>query len=140
MPLSAPAQDLQSTIDEFAERSPEVIVAALATSDGLLVTATEGLGRDNADELAAVACGVVSIVTGSTARMFGDDRVQIAIAAMHHRTLLVKPVDDGSVLAVIAAPTANVTEVGEAVAGLAEQIGKIITPALRDELQQFRAL
>jgi uncharacterized protein len=134
--LSASAQDLQSTIDEFTARVPEITAAALATSDGLLVTASEGFDRDHADELAAVACGVVSIVTGSTARMFDDDQVELAVAAMSRRTLMVKPVQEGTVLAVVATAKADIPNTGVAVTGLADRLSQMITPALLDELQQ----
>jgi predicted regulator of Ras-like GTPase activity (Roadblock/LC7/MglB family) len=134
VPLSAPAQDLQSTINTFAARVPEVTAAALASSDGLLVFASEGMGRDHADELAAVAVGVVSIVGGSTARMFEEDRVELAVAQLSHRVLLVKPVADGSVLAVITTTDIDISAAGRAVSSLAQRIGSQITPGIRAEL------
>lgn len=141
MPLSAPAQDLQSTINAFAARVPEVTGAALASSDGLLVTASEGMDRDLADELAAVACGVVAIVSGSTQRMFGEDRVDLAVAQLTHRVLMVKPVvPDGSVLAVVAQAHVDIESVGRAVGSLAQRIGKLMTPDVRTELQDSLAL
>jgi predicted regulator of Ras-like GTPase activity (Roadblock/LC7/MglB family) len=136
VPLSAPAQDLQSTINTFAARVPEVTAAALASSDGLLVTASNGMDPDQADELAAVACGVVSIISGSTARMFDDDQVELAVARLTRRVLMVRPVDDGSVLAVIAAADVDIEAVGKLVGDLARRIGQVITPDLRAELQR----
>ncbi len=136
MPLSAPAQDLQSTINSFAAQTPQVTAAALASSDGLLITASNGLDRDHADELAAVACGVVSIVSGSTARMFGEDRVELTLARLTHRTLLVKPVADGSVLAVITSSDIDVERVSDLIDDLARRVGQLLTPELRAELQQ----
>jgi hypothetical protein len=121
-------------IGEFAARA-EVVVAVLASGDGLLITASEDVDRDHADELAAIACGLVSIVAGSTARMFGDDRVELAVARLTHRTLLVRPVADGSVLAVVATADAEVGSTGDAMAELTEQIDKLLTEDVREELQ-----
>jgi predicted regulator of Ras-like GTPase activity (Roadblock/LC7/MglB family) len=121
-------------IGEFAARA-EVVVAVLASGDGLLITASEDVDRDHADELAAIACGLVSIVAGSTARMFGDDRVELAVARLTHRTLLVRPVADGSVLAVVATADAQVGSTGDAMAELTEQIDKLLTEDVREELQ-----
>ncbi len=135
MPLTAPAQGLQQMIGEFAAQRAEVVVAVLASGDGLLITASEDVDRDHADELAAIACGLVSIVAGSTARMFGDDRVELAVARLTHRTLLVRPVVDGSVLAVVATADAEVGTTGDAMAELAGQIGKLLTEEVREELQ-----
>ena len=135
MPLTAPAQGLQQMIGEFAAERAEVVVAVLASGDGLLITASEDVDRDHADELAAIACGLVSIVAGSTARMFGDDRVELAVARLTHRTLLVRPVVDGSVLAVVATADAEVGATGDAMTELTGQIGKLLTEEVREELQ-----
>lgn len=135
MPMTAPAQGLQQMIGGFAAQRAEVVVAVLASADGLLITASEDVDRDHADELAAIACGLVSIVAGSTARMFGDDRVELAVARLTHRTLLVRPVVDGSVLAVVATADAEVGFTGDAMTELTEQIGKLLTEEVREELQ-----
>ena len=135
MPLTAPAQGLQQMIGEFAAQRTEVVAAVLGSGDGLLITRTEDMDRDHADELAAVACGLVSIVSGSTARMFGDDRVELAVARLTHRTLLVRPVVDGSVLAVVATTDAEVGTTGDAMTELTGRIGKLLTEEVREELQ-----
>jgi predicted regulator of Ras-like GTPase activity (Roadblock/LC7/MglB family) len=122
-------------IGEFAAQRTEVIAAVLGSGDGLLITASEDVDRDHADELAAIACGLVSIVSGSTARMFGDDRVELAAARLSRRMLLVRPVTDGSVLAVIATADANVERTGEAMTELTDRIGKVLTEDVREELQ-----
>jgi uncharacterized protein len=136
VPLSAPAQDLQSTINTFAAGVPEVSAAALGTPDGLLITASVGLARDHVDELAAVACGLVSIVSGSTNRMWGEDQVELAVAQLSKRVLMVKPIADGSILAVVATSKVDIDSAGAAVEGLALQIARLLTPDLREELQQ----
>ncbi len=136
MPLSAPAQDLQSTINALVASVPEVSAVALGTPDGLLITASVGLERDHADELAAVACGLVSIVAGSTNRMWGEDQVELAVARLRQRVLMVKPVADGSILAVVSTSKVDEEAATAAVDALATQIGRQLTPKLREELQQ----
>jgi predicted regulator of Ras-like GTPase activity (Roadblock/LC7/MglB family) len=136
VPLSAPAQDLQSTINLFAASVPGVSAAALGTPDGLLITASVGLERDHADELAAVACGLVSIVAGSTNRIWGKDRVELAVAQLRQRVLMVKPIAAESILAVVAASTVDIDSAKSAVEALAGQIAVQLTPELREELQQ----
>jgi uncharacterized protein len=136
VPLSAPAQDLQSTIDSFVASVPDVSATVLGTPDGLLITASLGLERDRADELAAVACGLVSIVAGSTNRIWGEDRVELAVAQLRERVLMVKPVADGPILAVVATSTVDIDAAGSAVDTLAQQIGRLLTPQLQEELQQ----
>jgi predicted regulator of Ras-like GTPase activity (Roadblock/LC7/MglB family) len=122
-------------IGEFAAQRAEVVAAVLGSGDGLLITASEDVDRDHADELAAIACGLVSIVSGSTARMFGDDKVELATARLSHRTLLIRPVGDGSVVAVIATSDADVDATGAALAELTDKIEKLLTEDVRAELQ-----
>jgi uncharacterized protein len=136
VPLTAPAQGLQLMIEQFAAQRTEVDAAVLGSGDGLLITATEQMDRNHADELAAIACGLVSIVSGSTERMFGDDRVTLAAIRLGRRTLLVRPIADGSVLAVVASLDADVDTTGEAMAELADGIHTMLTPHIREELQQ----
>jgi predicted regulator of Ras-like GTPase activity (Roadblock/LC7/MglB family) len=133
--MTAPAQGLQQMIGEFAAQRTEVVAAVLGSGDGLLITASEDVDRDHADELAAIACGLVSIVSGSTARMFGDDRVELAMAQLSHRTLLIRPVGDGSVVAVIATSDADVDATGAALAELTDKIERLLTEEVRAELQ-----
>jgi uncharacterized protein len=136
VPLSPSAQDLQSTINTFAASVPEVSGAALGTPDGLLVAASVGLTRDHADELAAVACGLVSIVAGSTNRMWGEDRVELAVAQLGKRVLMVKPASDGSILAVVGTARVDIESASAALDALAAKVGQQLTPKVREELQQ----
>jgi predicted regulator of Ras-like GTPase activity (Roadblock/LC7/MglB family) len=122
-------------IGEFAAKRTEVVAAVLGSGDGLLITASEDVDRDHADELAAIACGLVSIVSGSTARMFGEDKVELAMAQLSHRTLLIRPVGDGSVVAVIATSDADVDATGAALAELTDKIQRLLTEEVRAELQ-----
>jgi uncharacterized protein len=135
VPMTAPAQGLQQMIGDFAAQRTGVVAAVLASSDGLLITASEDVDRDHADELAAIACGLVSIVSGSTARMFGDDKVELATARLSHRMLLIRPAGDGSVLAVIATSDVDVDATGAAMAALADKVGTVLTEEVRKELQ-----
>ena len=136
MPLRSPARDLQASINGVLKKVPHALAAVLGTADGLLVTASAGLDRGVADELAAVACGVVFIVAGSRVRMFGDDEVDIAVVRLRRRVLVVKPVDDEFVLATVAEPDVEVPKAVSASAELARRVAKLMTPELREELQQ----
>jgi predicted regulator of Ras-like GTPase activity (Roadblock/LC7/MglB family) len=133
--MTAQAQGLQQMIGDFAAQRTEVVAAVLASSDGLLITASEDVDRNHADELAAIACGLVSIVSGSTARMFGDDKVELATARLSHRVLLIRPVGDGSVIAVIATSDVDVDATGAAMAALTGKIETVLTEEVRQELQ-----
>jgi uncharacterized protein len=136
VPLSQPARDLQASIDGVLKKVPHALAVVLGTADGLLVSASDGLDRGVGDELAAVSCGVVFIVAGSRVRMFGDDQVDIAVVRLRRRVLVVKPVGDEYVLATVAGPDVDVPNACSTAAELARRAAKVMTPELREELQQ----
>ena len=65
--LSQEARDLSWLVSAFAERVPGVAHAVVVSSDGLLVAISDHLPRDNADKLAAVTSGLMSITAGAAA-------------------------------------------------------------------------
>ena len=56
-------------VNEFVERVPGVAHAVVVSADGLLLTSSNRLPLDRADQLAAVASGIVSLTQGA-ARCF----------------------------------------------------------------------
>lgn len=132
--LSQAARDLNWLISAFAGRVPGVAHAIVVSSDGLLVAVSDGLPRDNADQLAAVTSGLYSITAGA-AQLFDGDEVKLTVVEMGRGYFLVMSIRDGSILAVLAAHDADIGVVGYEMARLAKQAGEMLTPALRAELQ-----
>ncbi|MGW1062885.1 roadblock/LC7 domain-containing protein [Micromonospora sp. NBC_01412] len=135
MTLSQEARDLSWLVSGFAQRVPGVAHAIVVSSDGLLVAISDHLPRDNADKLAAVTSGLMSIAAGA-AQMFDDDIVKQTVVEMGRGYFLVMQIRDGSILATLAAGDADIGVVGYEMARLAKQTGEMLTPALRAELQQ----
>lgn len=133
--LSQQARDLSWLISAFTERVPGVSHAIVVSTDGLLVAMSEDLPRDHADQLAAVTSGLVSIVSGA-AQIFDGDEVRQTVVEMGRGYFLVMSIRDGSILATLAARDADIGVVGYEMARLAKQAGEMLTPALRQELQQ----
>ena len=133
--LSQEARDLSWLVSAFAERVPGVAHAVVVSSDGLLVAISDHLPRDNADKLAAVTSGLMSITAGA-AQLFDGDVVKQTVVEMGRGYFLVMQVRDGSILATLAAGDADIGVVGYEMARLAKQAGEMRTPALRAELQQ----
>ena len=133
--LSQEARDLSWLVSAFAERVPGVAHAVVVSSDGLLVAISDHLPRDNADKLAAVTSGLMSITAGA-AQMFDGDIVKQTVVEMGRGYFLVMQIRDGSILATLAGADADIGVVGYEMARLAKQAGEMLTPALRAELQQ----
>lgn len=135
MMLSQDAQDLSWLVSAFAQRVPGVAHSIVVSSDGLLVAVSDHLPREHADRLAAVTSGLMSITSGAAA-MFDNDVVKQTVVEMGRGYFLVMHIRDGSILATLAGAEADIGVVGYEMARLAKQAGEMLTPALRDELQQ----
>ncbi|HEY3871738.1 MAG TPA: roadblock/LC7 domain-containing protein [Actinocrinis sp.] len=133
--LSQAAQDLNWLVDNFVDQVPKVAHTVVLSADGLLLAVSEGFSRDRADQLAAVACGLASLTQGA-ARIFEGGNVTQTIVEMARGFLFVMGINDGSVIAVLAAPDCDMGLVGYQMTLLVERAGDVLTPALRDELQR----
>jgi predicted regulator of Ras-like GTPase activity (Roadblock/LC7/MglB family) len=131
--LSPEGQDLNWLVASFADRVPGVAHAVAVSADGLLLAISEGLPRDRADQLAAIASGLVSLTQGA-ARCFEGGPVSQTVVEMETGFLLVMSISDGSCLAVLAARNCDIGQVGYEMALLVERVGDVLTPALRSEL------
>src|SRR4051812_28896840 len=93
--------DYDWLINDFVDRVPGVAHGVAVSSDGLLLTASNGLPEDRADQLAAVACGLVSLTDGA-AQCFEAGNVNETIIEMDAGTMLLMSISDGSCLAILA--------------------------------------
>src|SRR5882757_11502266 len=98
-------------VNDFAERVPGVAHAVVVSADGLLLTASNRLPRDRADQLAAVASGLISLTQGA-ARCFEAGDVVQTVVEMERGIVLLMSVSDGSCLAVLASPTCDIGLIG----------------------------
>jgi uncharacterized protein len=122
-------------VTNFAERVPGVAHAVVVSADGLLLTASARLPRDRADQLAAVASGIVSLTQGA-ARCFEAGGVVQTVVEMERGIVLLMSVGDGSCLAVLASPTCDIGLIGYEMTLLVDRVGKLLTPELRAQLQR----
>jgi len=132
-PSSRPGQ-FGWLLTNFVKNVPGVSHAVAVSSDGLLLTSSEGLPRDRADQLAAVASGLLSLTRGA-ARVFGAGEVVQTVVEMERGFLFLMSVSDGSSLAVLAHPEADIGLIGYEMALLVDRAGTVLTPDLRAELQ-----
>jgi hypothetical protein len=132
--LSQAAKDLNWLINNFVDQVPKVAHAIVLSSDGLVMAYSDGLARDRADQLSAVACGLASLTVGA-AKIFDGGPVTQTIVEMKRGFLFVMQISDGSVFAVMAAPECDMGLVGYQMTLVVERTGDVLTPTLREELQ-----
>jgi predicted regulator of Ras-like GTPase activity (Roadblock/LC7/MglB family) len=121
-------------ITDFVRRVPGAAHAVLVSADGLLLAPSEGLPQERAEQLSAVASGLISLTAGA-ARCFEAGGVNQTVVEMERGYLFLMSVSDGSCLAVLAAPTCDIGTVAYEMTLLVERVGQQITPELRAQLQ-----
>jgi predicted regulator of Ras-like GTPase activity (Roadblock/LC7/MglB family) len=119
----------------FVRNTDGVRDAVAVSSDGLLIAVSEGLGRTEADHLAAIVSGLSSLAR-SASRRYGFDGVKLIMIEMGRGFLLVSAIRDGSCLGVLADSSGELGLVGYEMAVLAERAGDLLTPALIADLRQ----
>ena len=124
-------QDMGWLLNNFANSVAGIAHVVAVSADGLLLAASRDLPPDRADQLAAIASGVVSLTEGAS-RMFNAGAVQQTIIEMDSGYLFLMSVSDGSSMAVLAARSCDVGQVGYEMALLVERVGAALTPAPRE--------
>jgi predicted regulator of Ras-like GTPase activity (Roadblock/LC7/MglB family) len=121
-------------VDDFVRQVPGVAHAVVVSADGLFLTGSKGLPQDRAEQLSAVASGMVSLTQGA-ARCFDAGGVNQCVVEMDRGYLFLMSISDGSSLAVLAAPNSDIGLVAYEMTLLVERVGEQLTPELRARLQ-----
>ncbi len=116
-------------LDELLTRVPQARCAVVLSVDGMLTAASNGLPRDDAEHLAAVAAGFSSLARGAGQRFRGG-AVRQTIVEMEDAFLLVSTAGQGSCLAVLAAPDTDLGVLAYEMTMLATRVGAhLATPS-----------
>ncbi|MEU4693266.1 roadblock/LC7 domain-containing protein [Actinoplanes sp. NPDC023714] len=124
-------QDMGWLLSNFVDSIAGVAHVVAVSADGLLLASSRDLPADRADQLAAITSGVVSLTDGAS-RMFSAGKVQQTIIEMDSGYLFLMSISDGSSMAVLAARSCDVGQVGYEMALLVERVGAALSPAPRE--------
>ncbi|MGK5680811.1 roadblock/LC7 domain-containing protein [Actinoplanes sp. URMC 104] len=124
-------QDMGWLLNNFQTSVAGIAHVVAVSADGLLLAASRDLPADRADQLAAITSGVVSLTDGAS-RMFNAGEVQQTIIEMDSGYLFLMSISDGSSMAVLAARSCDVGQVGYEMALLVERVGASLSPAPRE--------
>jgi len=119
----------------FVEQTAGVAGAVAVSSDGLLMSTSSTLSREEAEPVAAIISGLVSLGKGA-AGCLGFGGLERLVVGMRGGVLLVASVSDGSAIGVIARTGCDIGAVGYQMTLLVERAGALLTPALVAELRQ----
>ena len=124
-------------VTNFTERVPNVAHAVVISADGLLLTASDQLADARAEQLSTIAAGAISLIQGAAGCM-NTGNVLRTVIQMEHGNMLMMSIRDGSCLVALAAPDCEIGQVAYEMTVLVDQVGEMLTPELRTELQQFQ--
>lgn len=122
--------DLGWLLTSFARQVPAVVYSLAVSVDGLPLAASEQLGPDQADQLAAITSGLASLSAGA-AKCMGTGEVRQSVLDMDDGVLLIMSVADRAYLAVLAEPGADLGQVGYETALLARRVATALEPGAR---------
>ena len=128
--VTEPQGSLDWLLNDFAHRVPKVLHAVAVSADGIVVAATGALADEDADQLAAVAAGLVSLLAGA-ARLLGSEPVHSNLTELGDGFLFSMAVSDGASLLVYAERECDIGQVSYAMAELINQVGPTLTPTAR---------
>ncbi len=134
--LSSEAASFSWLLDNFVRTVPGVSHTIVVSTDGLLMAMSENLDRTSGDQMAAIVAGISSLTRGA-ARQIGGGDVRQAIIEMDEVFLFAMSASDGSVLAVMAEPGADVGLIGYEMALLVSRAEQTLTPQLVTEMRSL---
>jgi predicted regulator of Ras-like GTPase activity (Roadblock/LC7/MglB family) len=128
-------QNISWLLNNFSYQVPGVAHVVAVSADGLLLAATQDLPEERSDQLAAITAGVISLTDGAS-RVFDGGPIRQTIIEMDAGYLFLMSVSDGSALAVLAARSCDVGQVGYEMALLVDRVGNALTPGARELAKQ----
>ena len=125
-------------LGNFVHQTDGVREAVAVSSDGLLIAASDGLTRTEADHLSAIVSSLTSLGR-SAARRYDFDGLKLVMIEMNRGFLLVSAIAGGSCLGVVAEGDCDLGLIGYEIASLAERFGTLLTPALISQSREHLA-
>ncbi len=116
-------KELEGILDELAQRVGGIRHALVLSNDGLVTGASEGLPREDAERLAAVASGLHSLARG-TGRHFRAGRVRQTMVEFDQGVLFVTAADEESCLCVLGGADADIGQVAYEMTLLVNRVGE----------------
>jgi uncharacterized protein len=130
MPTATTRPDTDYLLTDYTREVGDVLHAIAVSSDGLLISHSADLHRDQADQLAAVAAGLASLTRG-VAALLNTGTVRQHIIESDGGFVLVMSLGDLGALLAVTRPDADLGHVGFTMGLLVERVGAVLNPEHR---------
>jgi hypothetical protein len=117
-------------ITDFTERVAHVAHAIVVSADGVTLAKSAAFPEDRAGQLAAITCGLGSLVDGAAQILDAGPAIQ-AMVEMTRGLMLIKAISGTAVLAALAATECDIDLVAYEMTMLVEEVGEVLTPPTR---------
>ncbi|MGP4003214.1 roadblock/LC7 domain-containing protein [Streptomyces sp. 8N706] len=115
------SEDLSWLLNGLVQRVPHTRSGLLLSSDGL-VMASDGLDKDAADHMAALASGLYSLARSAGKRFDDGGEVRQIVTELNTSMLFVSAAGQGALLAVLAGREADVSVLGYEMAMMVKSV------------------
>jgi uncharacterized protein len=126
--------DFRWLINGFVERVHGVTHALILSSDGLPLTASESVSTDGAEQLAAIASGLLGLARSSAA-LFGKGGCELIMIRLSHGYFFFMGIGDSAGLAVLTSAGCDMKVVAYEMSQFVDKAGHALTPKVRADLR-----
>ena len=127
--------DITWLLNNFVDKVHGVTHALITSSDGFPLTASEQVGREDAEQLAAIASGLLSLA-GSSAALYGKGTCEQIIIRLTRGYFLFTGIGTGAGLAVLTGQECDMRVVAYEMTQFVTNAGHALTPELRADLRR----
>jgi predicted regulator of Ras-like GTPase activity (Roadblock/LC7/MglB family) len=129
------AEDITWLLNDFVDKVHGVTHALITSSDGFPLTASTAVRPDDAEQLAAIASGLLSLA-GSSAALYGKGSCEQIIIRLTRGYFLFMGIGTGAGLAVLTGPECDMRVVAYEMTQFVTNAGHALTPELRADLRR----
>jgi uncharacterized protein len=129
------AQNFGWLVNDFVDRVHGVTHALIMSSDGFSLTASDTVAPDDAEQLAAIASGLLSLGRNSAA-LFDKGTCEQLMIRMTHGYFLFMSIGSGAGLAVLTDPDCDMKVVAYEMTQFVHNTGHALTPDVRADLRR----
>ena len=119
-------ENLTWLLDDLIEKAPAAQQAVVLSADGLMMGASTGVAREDAEHLSAMAAGFQSLAKGAS-RHFRAGPVRQTVVEMETAFLVVTAAGQGACLAVLAGSDADLGLIAYEMAMLVTRVGEFMS-------------
>lgn len=127
--------DVAGLIEGFAERAPGVTHALVLSSDGFPLVASGSVSKDQAEQLAAIAAGLLGLARNSAA-LFGKGNCELIIIRLSRGYFFFMGIGDDAGLAVLTSTGCDMKTVAYQMTQLVDQAEGALTAKVRADLRR----